>query len=188
VVNQPKEDISDCKGLRGVAMATKFWVKIGQKSKNGHNFSCKRHIHAEYGYEIGFVPSGNSSVILPYTRDKGALPIMATNLGTKFAINAYKCISTRDNENAITYNRGCLWSANPKKSFLIRGSKGRRHGNQFVAKIGKNITKMATTLVVCNISVQSSVLRQGLRYRGIHLSDSSTQGTKCRFYGNQFWD
>jgi len=31
---------------------------------------------------------------------------MATNFGTKIAINAYKCISTRDNENAITFNRG----------------------------------------------------------------------------------
>ena len=30
---------------------------------------------------------------------------MATNFGTKIAINAYKCISTRDNENAITDNR-----------------------------------------------------------------------------------
>ena len=29
---------------------------------------------------------------------------MATNFGTKIAINAYKCISTRDNGNVITYN------------------------------------------------------------------------------------
>ena len=27
VVDQSEEDISDCKGLRGVAMATKFWPK-----------------------------------------------------------------------------------------------------------------------------------------------------------------
>jgi len=27
VVNQSEEDISDCKGLRGVAMTTKFWPK-----------------------------------------------------------------------------------------------------------------------------------------------------------------
>jgi len=26
-VDQSKEDISDCKGLRDVAMATKFWLK-----------------------------------------------------------------------------------------------------------------------------------------------------------------
>ena len=71
MVDQPKEDISDCKGLRGVAMATKFWPK---NHKKGHNFSCKRHIHAEFGFEIGFVLSGNSSMTLPYTRDKGALP------------------------------------------------------------------------------------------------------------------
>jgi len=29
---------------------------------------------------------------------------MATNFGTKIPINAHKCISTRDSENAITYN------------------------------------------------------------------------------------
>jgi len=29
---------------------------------------------------------------------------MATNFGTKIAINAHKCISTRDNKNVITYN------------------------------------------------------------------------------------
>jgi len=27
MVSQSKEDISDCKGLRDVAMATKFWPK-----------------------------------------------------------------------------------------------------------------------------------------------------------------
>jgi len=44
---------------------------------------------------------------------------MATNFGTKIAINAYKYISTRVNENAITDNSGFSWSANPKKTFLI---------------------------------------------------------------------
>jgi len=62
-----------------------------------------RHIHAEIGFEIGFVLSENSSVMLPYTRDKGALQRQPI-LGTEIAINAYKCISTRDSENVITYN------------------------------------------------------------------------------------
>jgi len=44
---------------------------------------------------------------------------MATNFGTKIAINAYKCISMRDNQNVITDNRGFLWSTNPKKTFLF---------------------------------------------------------------------
>jgi len=74
VVDQSKEDISDCKGLRDVAMAIKLWPKIGQKSQNGHNFSCMQHIHAEFGFEIGLVLSWNSCVTLSYTRDKGALP------------------------------------------------------------------------------------------------------------------
>jgi len=44
---------------------------------------------------------------------------MATNSRTKIAINAYKCISMRDNENVITYNTGFSWSTNPKKTFLL---------------------------------------------------------------------
>jgi len=48
VVDQSKEDISDCKRQRGVTMATNF--------------------------------------------------------GTKIPINAYKCISTKDSKNVITYN------------------------------------------------------------------------------------
>jgi len=64
-----------------------------------------QHIRAEFLVEIGFVLSGNSSVTLSYTSDKGALPWQPI-LGDKIAINAYKCISKRDNENVITYNRG----------------------------------------------------------------------------------
>jgi len=62
---------------------------------------------------------------------------MATNFWTKIAINAYKCISTRDNENVITYNRGFSWLTNQKKTFLIARSKGRCHGNQILAKISQ---------------------------------------------------
>jgi len=54
---------------------------------------------------------------LPYTREKGALPWQP--IGTKIAINAYKCNSMRDSENVITYNTEFLWSTNPKKTFLI---------------------------------------------------------------------
>ena len=32
-----------------------------------------RHIRAEFGFEIGFVLSVNSSMILSYTRDKGTI-------------------------------------------------------------------------------------------------------------------
>ena len=32
MVGQSEDDISVCKGLRDVAMATEFWQKIGQKS------------------------------------------------------------------------------------------------------------------------------------------------------------
>jgi len=35
---------------------------------------CMDIIHAEFGFVIGFEISGNSSVTLPYTGDKKALP------------------------------------------------------------------------------------------------------------------
>jgi len=71
VVDQSKQDISDCKGLRDVAMATKFWPKVSQKSQNGHNFSCVQHIDTEFGFEIWFLTSVTSPVIHPYRREKG---------------------------------------------------------------------------------------------------------------------
>jgi len=61
-----------------------------------------QHIHAEFGFEIGFVLSKNSSVTLPYIGDKGALPWQPI-LGQNY-YNCIKCTSTRDNENVITHN------------------------------------------------------------------------------------
>jgi len=49
VVDQSKEDISDCKGLRDVAMITKFWPKYAKNHKIGHNISYK-HIRGEFGF------------------------------------------------------------------------------------------------------------------------------------------
>jgi len=78
VISQCKEDISDCKGLTDIAIWQTIFGQNRQKHhKNGHNFSCMRHIHAEIGFEIEFVLSGSSSVTLPYIRDKGALPCVA---------------------------------------------------------------------------------------------------------------
>jgi len=51
---------------------------------------------------------------------KGLMDVaMATNFGTKIAINAYKCVSTRGNDNLITYNRGFSSSTNARKTFVI---------------------------------------------------------------------
>ena len=94
MVHQSKEDISDCKSLRDVAMTTKFWPNKPKNpkiaitlvvshtsmqslvmiSQDGYNFSSKRYIHTEFGFATGFLPSWNSSETLPYTRYKGALP------------------------------------------------------------------------------------------------------------------
>ena len=80
-------------GSEGRCHGNLISAKIGQKfTKNGHNFSCKPHIHAEFGFQIRFVPSGNSSVTLPYTRDKGELPRQPI-LGQKLLqmhINAFR--------------------------------------------------------------------------------------------------
>jgi len=49
-----------------------------------------QHIHAEFGFEIGFVLSGNSSLTLPYPVHKAQKGVtMATNFGTIIAINAF---------------------------------------------------------------------------------------------------
>jgi len=64
---------------------------------------------------------GNLSVTLPYKGQRGVT--MATTFGTKIPTNVYKCISTRDNENMITYNIGFLWSANTNRHFCLQGSK-----------------------------------------------------------------
>jgi len=46
-----------------------------------------RHISAEFGFEIRFQLSANSSVTLPYKGQRGIT--MATNVGTKIATNAF---------------------------------------------------------------------------------------------------
>jgi len=72
VVGQSKEDISDYRGLRDVAMATNFLAKMG---KNVTKMATTSVVCVtEFGFEIGFVLSWNSSVTLWYTRDKSALP------------------------------------------------------------------------------------------------------------------
>jgi len=78
--------------------------------------------------------------------------MMATNFGTKIAINAL--IRDIIIKNVIAYNRGCRgWQIQIRHSWL-QWSKGRCHDNEILAKIGKNLTKMATTSVVCGISMQ----------------------------------
>jgi len=54
VVGQCKDDISDCKGLRDVSMATKFGANRQKSDKNGHKLSCMPHINAQLGFERGF--------------------------------------------------------------------------------------------------------------------------------------
>ena len=72
---------------------------------------------------------------------------MATNFGTKIAINAHKCISTRDNENATTYN-GVSWSTNPRKTLLIARVYRTLLWQPNFGHLGQKTTKMAITSVV----------------------------------------
>jgi len=91
---------------------------------------------------------------------------MATNLGTKITINAFLRKITR---MWLLITTGFRRRPIQRRHFWLQGSKGRCHGNQILAKISHNFTKMAITSVVCNISMKSLVLKQGLCYRGIHL-------------------
>ena len=93
--------------------------------------------------------SGNSSMTLVHKGQRGVT--VASNFGSKIAINAYKRISTRGNETAITYNRGFSWSTNPKKTFMMA----------WEPNFGENrpkIREMAITSVVCNTSMHSLVV------------------------------
>jgi len=78
---------------------------------------------------------------------------MATNFGTKIAINAYKCISTRYNDNAITYNRAFSWSANPKKTF------------SYVTNTHYHTTKRRLSCTCIALIVSRSSLRRSGRAR-----------------------
>jgi len=57
---------------------------------------------------------------------------MATNFGTKIAINAFLSEITFENMIPYTMAHGFSWSANPVKTFLIARH---FHGNQILAKI-----------------------------------------------------
>ena len=74
---------------------------------------------------------------------------MATDFGTKIAINAYKCISMRDSENVITYNRGFSWSANPKKTFLIAGVLETLSWQPIFGQNRQNYHKIAIYVIFC---------------------------------------
>jgi len=116
-------------------MATKFWQKLGKKShKNGHNFSCTRHINAEVGFEIGFQLSANSSMTPVHKGQRGLT--MATNSGTKIAINAFLQEITR-----IWLLIIGVFMVGQSKEDWLQGSKGRCHDNQILAKIGKKSHK-----------------------------------------------
>ena len=69
VAGQSKEDISDCMGLKDAPRQPNF----GQNRPKITEIAITSVVcgsHAEFGFEIGFVLSRNSSLTLPYTRDK----------------------------------------------------------------------------------------------------------------------
>jgi len=112
---------------------------------------------------------------------------MATNFGTKIVINAYKCISARANENAITYNRKFSWSDNPKKTFLIARSKRRCHGNHF---FGQNRQKYHEN--GHNLSCMRHIHAEfGFDIWFLPSGNSPVTllytKTKGRYHGKQFW-
>jgi len=125
---------------KGRCHGNQILAKIGQKIKNGHNFSCKQHIHAEFGFEIGFVPSGNSSVTLPYTRDKETLPCQAI-LGLKLLqmhINTFLREIMR--MRLLTTGGFHGWTIQ-RSHFWLQRSKGRCHGNHIFAKKRQKISQ-----------------------------------------------
>jgi len=115
VVDQSKEDISDCKGLRDVANSTKFWPNKPKKSQKWPYLQLYATHQCRVWFWDRVCAIGEFIYDTPLHKGQRGV-IMATNFGTKIAINAYKCFSARDNENVITYNNEFLWSTNPKNS------------------------------------------------------------------------
>jgi len=80
--------------------------------------------------------------------------IMAISFGTKIAINVYKCILRKITTTWLLIAGGFRGWQIQRRHFGLQGSKGRCQGNHFLAKIGKNLTKMVITSVVCVIFMQ----------------------------------
>ena len=59
---------------------------------------------------------------------------MATNFGTKIAINAYKCISMGDSENVITYNRVFVVDQSKEDTSGCKGLRGVAMATKFWPK------------------------------------------------------
>jgi len=103
VVGQSKEDISDCEGLRDVAMATTFGKNKPKITKFAIT-SAVCNISVQSWFWDRVYATGEFIYDTPVRKGQRGVA-MATTFGTKIAINAYTWICTRDNENVITYNR-----------------------------------------------------------------------------------
>jgi len=70
-------DIPDCRVQGTLPWQPNFGRNRRKSHKNGHNFTCMWHrpITAEFGFDRAFQLSAYSPMTLPYTRDKGALPL-----------------------------------------------------------------------------------------------------------------
>jgi len=99
-----------------------------------------QHIHTGFGFEIGFVPSGKSSVTLAYTRDKVALPWQPI-LGLKLLLMHINAFLREIARTWLLITGGFRGRPIQRRHFGLQGSKRRFHDNQVLAKIGKNITK-----------------------------------------------
>jgi len=70
----------------------------------------------------------------------------------------------------------------------LQRSKGRCHGNQILAKIGKKSNKNGHNFsCMRHINVEFD-FEIGFSYQRLHLWHSRAQGTKGRYHSNQFWD
>jgi len=123
VVGQSKEYIFDCNGLRDVwNIQSLVWDRVCAIGE----FICDTP-----------VLKGQNRVT------------MATNFWTKIVIIAFLWEIARI---WLLLTAGFRGQQIQRRHFWLQGSKGRCHGNQILAKIGKNITKMPITSVVYEIS------------------------------------
>ena len=125
-------------GSKGRCHGNQILAKIGQKNhKNGHNISCKRHIHTEFGFWDRVYAVGEFIFDTPVHKGQRGVT-MATNFGTKICINAFLCEIAR---MGLLITGGFRGRPIQRRHFWLQGSKGRCHGNQILAKISQKITK-----------------------------------------------
>ena len=125
-----------CK-VRTLPWKPNFGQNRQKNHKNGHKFTCMQHIHAEFGFGIGFLCYQRIYLRLFGTQGtKGCyhgnqfwgLKLLEMHINAFLREIARMWLRITGDFHGWPIQRGHFW---------LQGSKRYCHGNQFLAKIGK---------------------------------------------------